>query len=332
MLWKVIGTLTLRTNQDLKMIEYSRLTLDEIRVIGSQYDIEEIRSCEILSGGSENTNYLVNTNNDAYVLTISEQKSMKKTKDLADLLEYLVDNDFSTSKIIRNKNSQSLGVWNGKPVMLKEYLRGKVMEDLPHHLVEYLGQQLGKLHNIKAPAYLPTQLSYGIECFDDLKIYAESSEFYLWLKEIEDLVQRSLSPRLPKAMIHSDVFFNNVIVSKDENRATIMDFEEASFYYRVFDLGMIIVGVCSIGEAVDLDKVGVLLRGYQRENKLLELELDSLNTFTVYAAACTAFWRHKHFNYVEPVQKMADHYLAMKHLADHVRALPNDSFRALPDD
>ena len=106
-----------------------------------------------------------------------------------------------------------------------------------------------------------------------------------------------------------------------------MDFEEATYYYRVFDLGMTIIGVCTKGEIIDLLKVNSLLKGYTKEINLTITEWDSIKAFTVYAAAAMSFWRHKNFNYTNPDPKLKDHYLALKNLADYTRALPDDCFR-----
>ncbi len=124
-------------------------------------------------------------------------------------------------------------------------------------------------------------------------------------------------------------FFNNVIVSKDGKHATIMDFEDTCHYYRVFDLGMILIGTCSHGESLSLSKAGHLLKGYQQKIKLLELEKNVLQVFTAYGASATAFWRHQNFNYVHIDATLKDHYLAMKNLADHVMDLPSRRFKTI---
>jgi len=128
------------------------------------------------------------------------------------------------------------------------------------------------------------------------------------------------------SVIHSDIFYNNVIVSNNGKRATIMDFEEACYYYRVFDIGMVIIGTCCMETSVNREKVQQLLQGYEAENKLLTAEKNALKAFTVYAAAATAFWRHQNFNYVHVVPHMKDHYLAMRNLADAIQLLPDTYF------
>ena len=308
------------------MAHYTVLNDTSIQTILIDYGIEKVTSYKVLSGGSENTNYLVKTKNNSFVLTICEQKSIKDATELASLLEYLKLNKFSTSILIKTITGAFTTVWNDKPVMLKEFIEGTIVEDLPNDLLEYLGKELGKLHQVKAPDYLPVSVNYGIEHFNEVEIYAPNSSFNSWLKSMENYIKDHISTELPKTIIHSDIFYNNIIVNEDNSYATIMDFEEACYYYRLFDIGMMIVGTCCQKEVINLDKVANLLKGYQQENKLLESEIKALQAFTVYGAVVTAFWRHQNFNHINIDVTMKDHYLAMKELADHIKGVPYKEF------
>lgn len=310
------------------MAQYTVINSQNVKAIIATYNLGKLLSFKLLSGGSENTNYAVITESGKYVLTICEQKSIEEATELANLLEYLALHNFSTSKIILTRTNKAISQWNGKPVMVKEFIEGKIIEDLPNNLIEFLGKELGKLHKVEAPKYLPKSIGYDKNHFHEVEKYAPNSQFYLWLNEVHQYIEKHISQDLPKVLIHSDLFYSNIIVSTDERSATIMDFEEATYYFRVFDIGMTIIGVCAKGEKIDLTKVKLLLKGYAKEINLTKTEIDCLKAFTVYAAAAMSFWRHKNFNYTNPDSKMKDHYLALKNLADNVRTLPDDCFRS----
>jgi homoserine kinase type II len=305
------------------------LTHNSVLEILFPYDIKNINSFKLLSGGSENSNYLVKTSNKDYVLTISEQKSQDKAHELASLLEYLHVNNFASSKVINTTQKQGITLWNAKPVMVKEYLDGDIVNDLTLPLLTSLGEQLASLHLLPAPDYLPKTLSYGIEKFDEIKVYAPKSDFFKWLKETQAYIESFISEELPYAMIHSDIFSDNIIVSKDGKTATIMDFEEATYHYRVFDLGMMIVGTCCDGTELSLEKAKALLTGYQKHIKLADSEINALQAFTAYGAAATAFWRHQNFNYVNIDEEMQDHYKAMQNIAVEVMSIPSNEFKKI---
>ncbi len=302
------------------MEHYTRLDYKEIEAVLSQFNISDISSYELLSGGSENTNYLVKTGDEKYVLSICEQKTLEQTKHLADLLVHLGKNHFNTSKIVVTTDKESAISWKGKPIMVKEYLEGKIVEDLSPDSLNLIGNKLGKLHKIDAPDYLPRQLGYGKEHFEKAKLNAGDTEFNDWL----DMVLAYISPYfdldLPRSFIHGDVYWDNVILSADESSATIMDFEEAAYYYRVFDIGMTIIGICAEQNIINFEKAKYFLAGYQSEIQLSADEIKSLKAFTIYAGTSMTFWRHQNFNYVKPDHKMFDHYLGLKVLVDFMVA------------
>ena len=298
-------------------------------ILNTHYKLGSILNYKVLSGGSENTNYWVKTKNKEILLTVSEQKSLEQATELALLLEYLAKNNFDTSKIIRTIKGELATISNGKPIIVKEFIQGSIIEYLPDNMLEYIGEELGKLHQIKAPDSLSRKLNYGIEHFDIVTLYAPESDFYKWLKNMAQIIKKSLKTELPFALNHSDIFYDNVIISKDQKKATIMDFEEACNYYRVYDIGMMIIGTCTEGEKVNLTKASYILKGYQRHIQLLQIEKEVLQIFTTYAATNTAFWRHKNFNYVNPASNKKDHYLQMKNLADNVMQVPKEEFKAI---
>ncbi len=308
------------------MAQFTILSDKEIEQIFSGYQIHNIHSSKVLSGGSENTNFLIVADSGKYVLTVCEQKSAQRTRELVHLLEHLDKNDFQTSKIVRNIEGNAVGSWKGKPVMIKHFIEGKIMDDFSLYLVELTGRELGKLHKIAAPEYLPQKLGYGMENFSLLEEYASGSDFHRWLLRIHDYILPFISSKLTISLIHSDLFCDNIIVSNDEKSLKIMDFEEAAAYYRVFDIGMTIIGVCSQEKTINLNKVNSLLKGYLNENNLNETELNSLHAFTVYAGAAMTFWRHKNYNYINPDPSKTDHYLGLKVLVDHLMSIPAERF------
>ena len=99
-----------------------------------------------------------------------------------------------------------------------------------------------------------------------------------------------------------------------------MDFEEAAYYYRVFDIGMAIIGLCSEGKILNKEKVKSFLIGYTKVIKLIPDEKKALQAFTVYAGAAMTFWRHRSFNYVYPNIGLKNHYKALQTLADYAKA------------
>ena len=308
------------------MMQYSILNKVELLEILEPYSISVIKSYKILGGGSENTNYKIDSEFGIIVLTISEQKTIEEAQNLTRLLDYLKKHNFSTSELVHTAQNKSLSIFNNKPVMVKKFISGKIMSSLPAHLLEQIGTEVAKLHKITPPDYLREVMWCGKERFNEVEEYALNSSFDIWMKDILLYIDNYITPDLPKAFIHTDIFDSNIIVNHDETKATIMDFEEATYYFRIFDIAMLFIGLCIENNTINLSQASSILKGYTKNIQLTEREIHIIQPFTVYAAAGVAYWRHKNFNYTVPNKYLKNTYIEMKNLADTIRNLSSSHF------
>ena len=283
----------------------------------ADFAIQQINQFKLLSGGSENSNYKIETDKGNFILTICEQKSMQEANRLGELLLHLKEHGFKTSTIVKTKSGLLNSTWQGKPIQLKEYLEGNISDDFEESLLFFLGKEIATLHQIPVPDYLPKSLGYGIEHFEKLNTVEKGTPFQVWLSEAEIIINPILKLGFRKSIIHGDIFDNNVLVNDEKSKGIIMDFEEATYYYCLFDLGMTIIGTCSNKKQIEIPKTKALLEGYQEVIPLSLLEQKALPTFIYYAGVAMTFWRYQNFRYIKPDPKMFDHYLGLKALADN---------------
>ena len=188
------------------MLEYSVLSNENIKQILKPYGIKNFNTVKKLSGGSENTNYLITTKNNRYVLCLFEHKSLSHAHNLTKLLSHLKIHKFKTTETFPATNGEILTIWNKKPILIKHFIEGKIKYNLSNHLIELVGKALGKLHQIPPPSYLPKIIDYGQEHFGLVSQYAKESPFEYWIKEIKKYINPYLKKNLPKALIHSDLY------------------------------------------------------------------------------------------------------------------------------
>ncbi|MEM9822130.1 MAG: homoserine kinase [Bacteroidota bacterium] len=313
------------------MVQYTQLKTQDLTAIIGQYDIGMLQDHKVLSGGSENTSYWVKTSKSEYVITICERKSWEEAERLAKLLVHLQAHDFASSQMVQNNNGQWVSQWKEKPILLKHFIKGIICEQFSDSQLQMIGKQLAQLHRIGCPENIPRKLGYGIEHFEAVNQHAPEAEFSQWLMATQNYLLPFLSDRLPRTLIHADLFYNNIIADPQSDQLTVMDFEEATFYYRIYDIGMTLVGTCHLQHQLDMRSAKVLINAYQKSNSLSPLEKEALPAFVVYAAAATAFWRFVHFNFVEPDKQLGTRYEEMYRLAAKVKAMDPKQFQALFD-
>lgn len=306
------------------MSVYTVFDLTQLQKLALQFGVEGVRSYEILSGGSENSNYLLIAETGDFVLTLCELKSPKEAEVITNVLSHLQENNFKTSELLPHASGANFGFHNGKPLLLKKYLHGSVQTEFDSQQLVEIGIEIAKLHRVPAPDFLPTEPSYGLSAFSNLdERYPNLHPFKEWLKLKSKEIEAGIDNRLLKSMIHADIFDSNIIMTS--SGPIIMDFEEACNYYRVYDIGMAIVGTCTIENTVVATKARQLIWGYQSLNDLETLEKEKLPVFIQYAAVATAFWRFMQFNIIVPDNHRKDSYLEMAHIADNLSSITRES-------
>jgi len=307
---------------------YAQLDRSAVEGLARRFGIDDITAFSVMDGGRENTSYCVETSSARYVLTLWDQKSLKQATNLANLLVYLTDRGIRSSRVVVPPKEPIVVLHDEKPVMLKRYVDGDVSANLTGNLLVQLGEEMARLHEIPAPSYLPQSFPYGRNHFPEVTNSKLGHTYIDWLSEKISYLQKSIPQHLPKALIHGDVFFDNVIVQGDQLMA-IIDFEEACHYYRGFDLGMAIVGACRDRKGISFQKAGRFIRGYEKQTNISSKERETLKTFAVYAAVATSFWRFRQYHLRRPEPQLYDKHVEMQTLADTISAYPDSSFTEL---
>lgn len=304
------------------MAVYTELTAADLKRIAGIFDLPKITSVSDFAGGQENSNYHLMAGGRAYVLTLCENKTPAEVQVLIDTLRHLEEHGFRTTRIIPTRSGRTQVSFHEKPLLLKSYLPGTVIDPLPLATMEPLGQAIARLHRVPVPGFLPTRLAYGRETFSPMRQnFGEPHPFLNWLEKIKTYLKDYFPEDLPKALIHADIFTDNLILAPDHT-PVIMDFEEATNYYRVFDLGMAIVGTCYWGGQLNALAKKELLRGYNAVTPLTEAEAKAIVPATTYAAAAMASWRFWQFNVVQPGAGKQEHYRALQKIAEDLLAQP----------
>lgn len=307
------------------MARLTVLSSEELEAIISRYSVGRVIRSAAMDGGLANSSAKIITETGAYVLSVCDEKEIEDIARLCSVLEYLQKHDFSTTRIVKTRTGESYIDYENKPVYLKHYIDGEVIEVLDDNQLLEVGKSLAQLHEIPPHPSLRDHFSYGAQCFDELSSVSAADPFYRWLCDCRKGIEAACSETLPRGFVHGDLFSDNMLFADNRLKA-LLDFEEACCYYKIFDIGMTAIGCCAPAGRFSAAQTAVLVRGYQSVRRLQPEECSSVQAHLVYGAAATAFWRYRQYNIRNPDLAMKNHYQAMKDLADQVLAVDAERF------
>ncbi len=310
------------------MAHYARLDRAAIDGLARRFGIDDVAAFSVMHGGSDNTNYLIKTNSGKYVLTLCEQKSLERTIDLVNLLVHLANHGIRTSRVVVPLEESVVILHDQRPVMLKHHIDGDTTGDLSGIALFQLGEEMARLHAVPVPSYVPDSFPYGRSYFHEVIDSNLDHAFVGWLAEKNSYLQKQIPQTLPKALIHGDIFVDNLVVQGNQLVA-IIDFEDACHYYRCFDLGMTIVGTCRDHQGICFEKAKRFIHGYQNQASLQPDEREALKIYVAYAAIITSFWRFRHYHLRKPERQFHDKHIEMQTLADTIAEYPASRFTGL---
>lgn len=307
------------------MATYTTLDRTIIEKLLENYDVGNVVNCTPLAGGKANSSIVITTERGRFVLSVCDEKNSDEITSLTSILEYLHEHDFPATRIIRTLSARPLIEYDRKPVYLKEYIEGTVIEPLTASMVYQVGVCLARLHSIPPHPDLLDYFSYGVESFHEVIEMEPPNNYSAWLRARSGAINKGCEGNLPRGFIHGDLFADNMLFSGG-NLVAFLDFEEACNYFLLFDLGMCATGCCTIDGRFSQELAASLMSGYQSMRKLTPLEQQLLQLHIEYGAVATSFWRYRQYNIRYPNDGHPTLYKEMSGLAEQIRDIPHDVF------
>lgn len=184
---------------------------------------------------------------------------------------------------------------------------------------------MARLHEIPIPDYLPDKHSYVKKTYPKVMKKGIDQKYNNWLGQGFRRLMQNIPSGLPIGLIHGDLFYDNILFEGEKFKA-FLDFEDICQTYKVFDLGMAVVGLCTEDTKIVLTKVRAIVNGYQEVRLLEEVEKESLQIFIEYAALLTSAWRFWKYNMDAPNAEKSNNHMQMVNIANAVRSIPKTFF------
>ena len=277
------------------MAVYTPVSAELLAAFLARYDVGELVSSKGIAEGVENTNYLVDTTTDRFILTLYEKRV--EGGDLPyfmDLLDHLAARGNPVPPAIKDRDGISIQMLEGRPACLIQFLPGVSVTHPTPAQAFAAGQAMGRMHAALADFTRERPNSMGVatwqplleRCGADLDsiapgLHAEASAML-------DTVLRDWPSDLPTATIHADLFPDNVLMRGDQVSGLI-DFYFACTDIRAFDVAILHSAWAfdAQGEGYDAGVGKALVAGYVDRHPLSSAERAALPVLA--QGACLRF-------------------------------------------
>ena len=274
------------------MAVFTKINTNDISYIENQFNLGKIKIFKGIKKGIENTNYLIRTKNKKYILTIFEKRIHGgcKYKDLTffmKLMSKLSKLKIKCPKPVRNKKGTYIFKLKNKNACIVSFLEGKDKKQLSVNDYFSVGKNIAKLHIASKKINLYRKNSLSVNSWGPLlkkvdnRINKLSSNLVNLMKSDLADIKKKWPKKMPKGIIHSDLFIDNIFFYKNKFYGFI-DFYFSANDFLAYELATCINALCFKRRnkifVLDKKKSSQLLKGYQSVRKLSLKEKNNLNT------------------------------------------------------
>ena len=268
------------------MAVYTKIISKDIHLINSKFNIDEIKSFQGIKKGIENTNYLLKTKKEKFILTIFEKRvSNKEIPFFMKLMDNLNQSKISCPKPLKDKNGNYFIKLKNKTACVVTFLKGKDKQTLNLNNCYQVGKIISQMHSITKKLKFSRKNSMGIKKLNPLlksiKFKSKkNSNLEKFLMQNLSNIKKNWPTKLPYGIIHGDLFVDNIFFNKDK-LSGVIDFYFAANDFFMYEIAICINALCFDKKKnkflINKQKVKNLIKGYESVRKITIGEKKSLN-------------------------------------------------------
>ncbi len=268
------------------MAVYTKISKKEISNINKKFNVEDIINFKGIKQGIENTNYLLKSKNNKFILTIFEKRvSQKDIPFFMKLMDKLNDLKINCPKPLKNKSGNYLIRIKNKTACIVSFLDGKDKKKLNIKNCFDIGKIIAQMHLSSKKIKLYRKNSMGIKNLNPLfnSIKFKSKKFINIEKFLHNNfkdIKKKWPKILPSGIIHGDLFIDNIFF-KNNKLSGIIDFYFAANDYFMYEIAICVNALCFDKKnskfLINKNKVKNLIKGYESIRKISIKEKNSLN-------------------------------------------------------
>jgi len=265
------------------MAVYTEVSDEEVIDFVAAYDIGDVVALKGIAEGVENSNFLLQTTQGSYILTLYEKRV--RAEDLPfflSLMSHLQSKGIPCPLPLATSDGEQLRSLCGRPACLTTFLEGMWPRKIkPFHLSE-LGAALGRFHLEGADFDMVRANNLSISGWRPLfelsreRAHEVRGDLCDILQQELDFLEANWPADLPFGVCHADLFPDNVFFIGDK-LSGLIDFYFACNDFYAYDLGICLNAWCfEKDSSFNTTKARNLLTAYSKVRPLTQEELDAL--------------------------------------------------------
>lgn len=276
------------------------------------YRLGELTAFSDVPAGSVNTYYRLEFGKRKFFLKIDEVKGAEQARREIELLAFLRTKGIACPRPIADQDGHLLREYRGKVVSVSTALSGKersVEQLSPEHL-RHVGKTLSTLHQVGQDYKPSLENRFSFARIRDLYLHLRLPAHLKQVKHtLDDELahhEEYLEERLPKGIIHGDVFADNLLF-RGRKVSGVLDFEAAGQGKLITDVATAVNALCYLDGRYHLDRFNALIDGYQEVRALSLVEWDAFPNELRFSALRFTVIRLKDFVFRSANRKLRVH-------------------------
>ncbi|WP_085907347.1 homoserine kinase [Kiloniella majae] len=265
------------------MAVYTEVPDDEVESFLTEYDIGDVLSLKGIAEGVENSNYILNTTEGHYILTLYEKRVEK-----ADLpfflgyMQHLAAKGISCPVPIAGKDGNNLRELCGRPAAITAFLDGMWPRRIQPFHCRALGKTMAEMHLAGQDFSLTRPNALSVKGWKEVLDACEGKGEQVkpgltdTLNEEYQYLKKHWPKDLPQGVIHADMFQDNVFFIH-EKLSGVIDFYFACNDLLAYELAICLNAWCfELDNSFNITKAQLMLRAYQEVRPLTQEELQAI--------------------------------------------------------
>lgn len=261
------------------MSVYTSVDSEQLERFLRRYDIGKALAFTPIAAGITNSNYMLDTDQGHFVLTLYEHHSDDELDYMLRLQRHLAERDVRCSQPVADRRGDFSSSLNQRPTAIIKRIEGEVQSQPSIEQCAMIGAELARFHlagnDFAHSRDNPRGLDWMVAVRDMLVENLTDDE----QQAIEASLQAAQAfalEALPRGAIHADLFHDNALFHGSE-LGGILDFDYACNDSFVFDIAVLLNDWCIDAQFELVDhRVKAVLDAYHQQRNLKAIEVEAL--------------------------------------------------------